>query len=60
MRDSLSGHSFRSGLATLREAAGFMKSDIQAWGRWNSEAYKRYCKEKRPKRKIFAKLFKHL
>ena len=59
-RDSLSGHSFRSGLATLMEAAGFMKSDIQAWGRWNSEAYKRYCKEKRPKRKIFAKLFKHL
>lgn len=59
-RDSLSGHSFRGGLATLMEAAGFRKSDIQAWGRWNSEAYKRYCKEKRSKRNIFAKLNNYL
>ena len=52
-RDSLSGHSFRGGLATLMKAAGFAKSDIQAWGRWNSEAYMRYCKGKRPKKTIF-------
>ena len=59
-RDSLTGHSFRGGLATLMESAGFKKDDIQVWGRWNSEAYRRYCKEGRPKRRIFADLYKHL
>ena len=59
-RDSLSGHSFRSGLATLMEAAGFSEESIKAWGRWSSEAFKRYCKEKRPKSYIFSKLYQHL
>ena len=52
-RDALTGHSFRSGLATLMEVAGFSKEDIQAWGRWSSEAFVRYCKEKRPRKEIF-------
>ena len=56
-RDALTGHSFRAGLATLMEVAGFEEAEIQAWGRWNSEAFRRYCKEKRPKHKIFRKLF---
>ena len=59
-RDSLTGHSFRAGLATLMEVAGFEESEIQAWGRWNSEAFRRYCKEKRPKHLIFQKLYNHL
>ena len=59
-RDSLTGHSFRAGLATLMEVAGFEESEIQAWGRWNSEAFRLYCKEKRPKHLIFQKLFTHL
>ena len=33
-KDSLSGHSFRSGLATLMETAGVSQEDIKAWGRW--------------------------
>ena len=57
-RDALTGHSFRSGLATLMKVAGFSKEDIQAWGRWSSEAYVLYCKERRPKREIFRKLHK--
>ena len=36
-KDSLSGHSFRSGLATLMEAAGVSQEDIKAWGRWGLE-----------------------
>ena len=57
-RDALTGHSFRSGLATLMEVAGFAEEDIKAWGRWSSNAFLRYCKEKRPKRMIFSKLYK--
>ena len=57
-RDALTGHSFRSGLATLMEVAGFTKEDIKAWGRWSSDAFVRYCKEKRPKRNIFNRLYK--
>ena len=57
-RDSLTGHSFRSGLATLMEVAGFSKEDIQAWGRWSSEAFVRYCKERRPRKEIFRRLHK--
>ena len=59
-RDSITGHSFRAGLATLMEAAGFSEDSIKAWGRWSSKAFKRYCKEKRPKNHIFSKLYQHL
>ena len=57
-RDSLTGHFFRSGLATLMEVAGFSEEDIKAWGRWSSDAFVRYCKERRPKRNIFNRLYK--
>ena len=59
-RDKLTGHSFRSGLATLMEVAGFDKEDIKAWGRWSSEAFRRYCKENRPRDKIFTMLYQFL
>ena len=59
-RDKLTGHSFRGGLATLMEAAGMSEEDIKAWGRWSSEAFKRYCKEGRSRRKIFAKLYQYI
>lgn len=35
-RDKLTGHSFRSGLATLMQAAGMSEEDIKAWGRWSN------------------------
>ena len=41
---SISGHSFRSGLATLMGQAGFGDSEIQAAGRWSSTAFLRYIK----------------
>ena len=56
-RDKITGHSFRSGLATLMEAAGFSEMDIKAWGRWSSEAFRKYCKENRPRDRIFAMLY---
>ena len=59
-RDSITGHSFRAGLATLMEAAGFSEDSIKAWGRWSSKAFKRYLKEKRPKSRIFSELYLHL
>ncbi len=45
---SLSGvfalHSFRIGGATALEAAGLPDHVIQAAGRWNSDAFKLYCR----------------
>jgi hypothetical protein len=55
-RDAITGHSFRSGLATLMEVAGMSPEEIKAWGRWNSEAYLLYCKEGRSKAKVWSKL----
>ena len=59
-RDSISGHSFRSGLATFMEAANMSEEDIQAWGRWNSQAFRKYCKEGRSRSEIFSRLNKFL
>ena len=59
-RDSITGHSFRSGLATLMEAADMSGDDIMAWGRWSSEAFLRYCKEGRSRKDIFVALNKIL
>ena len=39
------GHSFRSGLPTLLQSAGFKEEDIKAWGRWVSTAFKAYTKD---------------
>ena len=60
VRDKLTGHSFRSGLATLMQAAGMAEEDIKAWGRWSSEAFRKYCKEGRSRQKIFAKLYQFI
>ena len=39
------GHSFRSGLPTLLQSAGFKEEDIKAWGRWVSTAFQAYTKD---------------
>ena len=39
------GHSFRSGLPTLLQAAGFKEEDIKAWGRWASTVFQLYTKD---------------
>ena len=39
------GHSFRSGLLTLLQSAGFKEEDIKAWGRWVSTAFQAYTKD---------------
>ena len=39
------GHSFRSGLPTLLQSAGFKEEDIKAWGRWVSDAFQAYTKD---------------
>ena len=43
-------HSFRSGVATEMGIRGFSDSDIQAQGRWSSQAFKAYMKLDRLKR----------
>ena len=55
-RDSITGHSFRSGLATLMERSGMSPEAIKAWGRWSSTAYLLYCKEGRSKSEVWSKL----
>lgn len=43
--DSISGHSFRVGGASLRAALGVSHLDIQKLGRWTSDCYKLYIRE---------------
>ena len=40
----ISGHSFRSGMATLLAQCGYSEDIIQAVGRWSSTAFKTYIK----------------
>ena len=39
------GHSFRSGLPTLLQAAGFSEQDIKSWGRWTSTVWQIYARD---------------
>ena len=39
------GHSFRSGLPTLLQAAGFSEEDIKSWGRWASTVFQLYARD---------------
>ena len=39
------GHSFRSGLPTLLQSAGFSDEDIKIWGRWVSTAFQIYTRD---------------
>ena len=38
-------HSFRSGLPTLLQMAGFNDEEIKSWGRWSSSAFQLYTKD---------------
>ena len=46
-------HSFRSGVASEMGLRGFSDSEIQAQGRWTSQAFKAYLKLDRLKRLKF-------
>ena len=39
------GHSFRSGLPTLLQSAGFTEEDIKSWGRWASTVFQLYARD---------------
>ena len=39
------GHSFRSGLPTLLQSAGFKDEEIKAWGRWASASFQLYTRD---------------
>ena len=56
--DKWSGHSFRAGISTVLSLLGFSKEDIQAWGRWSSDAYQRYIKDTSQRRKVCEGLIK--
>ena len=47
---SVSGHSFRAGITSLVAKLGFTEAEIQALGRWSSQAYTAYIKLPRTKR----------
>ena len=54
---SITGHSFRSGMATFMGQSGFEDSEIQAAGRWSSDAFLRYIKLGRLTRARWASRF---
>ena len=43
--NSWTGHSFRSGLPTLLQSAGFSDEEIKIWGRWVSTAFQIYTRD---------------
>jgi hypothetical protein len=49
---SFTGHSFRAGLATMLASMGFSEDQIKAWGRWLSQSYLLYTKDKRSKMEL--------
>ena len=49
-RGSITSHSFRAGLTSLVAKLGFTELEIQALGRWSSEAYSAYIKLPRTRR----------
>ena len=55
-KGSISSHSFRAGLTSLIAKLGFTESDIQAIGRWSSQAYTAYIKLPRTRRLEMARI----
>ena len=55
-RESWSGHSFRSGLATLLTSLGFTEEQVKKWGRWHSIAYMAYAQDQTMRRKTRSEL----
>ena len=51
-----SGHSFRAGLSTMLQSLGFNREEIQSWGRWHSESYQAYLKDREARRATRARL----
>lgn len=54
-KGSISSHSFRAGLTSLVAKLGFTEEEIQALGRWSSQAYTAYIKLPRTRRLEMAK-----
>ena len=51
----ISTHSFRSGIASMMGSLGYSDEDIQAVGRWSSQAFESYLKMPRTKRAKMAR-----
>ena len=51
------GHSFRSGLASLLDTAGFSEEQIKAWGRWTSKAFLLYTRDIAKRAEVKKKMF---
>lgn len=54
-RGRISSHSFRSGMASLMGKLGYTEQEIQAIGRWSSQAYQTYLKLPRTQRMRMAR-----
>ena len=55
-QDKWTGHSFRSGLATILSSLGFSETEIKSWGRWASDAYLVYVKDLSQRRNVRARM----
>ena len=52
-------HSFRIGGATILKMLGHSDEFIMAWGRWSSDAYRRYVRQSLTTLKIMAQAFRY-
>ena len=55
-RNEWTGRSFRPGLASVLQTAGFSDEEIKKWGRWSSSAFLLYTRDMTQRSKIQSKM----
>ena len=55
-RNNWTGRSFRSGLPTVLQTAGFSDEEIKKWGRWSSDAFLLYTRDMTQRSKVQSKM----
>ena len=55
-RNNWTGRSFRSGLPTVLQTAGFSDKEIKKWGRWSSDAFLLYTRDMSQRSKVQGKM----
>ena len=59
-KNKWTSHSFRSGLPTVLQTAGFKKKEIKSWGRWSSRAFLLYLRDINKRFEVQRKLLSKL
>ena len=55
-RNEWTGRSFRPGLASVLQTAGFSQEEIKKWGRWSSNAFLLYTRDMTHRSKVQSKM----